>query len=102
MLFLTYWELNEDMPIQERHQIAARLTEEGHFPPDDVELLRWDATPDGWGIVVAEAESAAAMQRALNVWRASGEGFFETTRTAPALTVQEAVATNRELLEALC
>lgn len=101
MLFLTYWKLNEDMPVEERQAVAHRLTESGLFPPDDVEIIRWDGTPDGWGIVVADAESAEAMGKAVNLWRAAGDGFFEKTVTAPALPIEQALATTQEMLDDL-
>lgn len=101
MLFVTYWELNEEMSVETRQKIALKLTEEGHFPPAGVELIRWDATPDGWGILVTEAESAAAVQDALTLWRAAGRGFFESTRTAPATPVEEAIGSAQEILETL-
>ncbi|MFQ5570515.1 MAG: DUF3303 domain-containing protein [Rhodothermales bacterium] len=101
MQFLTYWELNEEMPIEQRQQIAEHLTSSGAFPPPNVDILRWDATPDGWGILLLEAESAADCFRAINTWRASGTGFFKITKTAPAMPVQEAMATATEMMEAL-
>ena len=55
MLFLTYWELNEGMSVEERQQVAQKLTSSGLFPPKGVNIIRWDGTPDGWGILVAEA-----------------------------------------------
>ena len=45
MLFLTYWELNEGMSVEERQQVAQKLMSAGLFPPRDVNILRWDATP---------------------------------------------------------
>jgi hypothetical protein len=101
MLFLTYWELNEDMSVEERQQVAQKLTSSGLFPPKGVNILRWDATPDGWGVLVAEAESAADIAQAINMWRAAGAGFFKFTRTAPAEPVQEALAGTDELLKVL-
>lgn len=101
MLFLTYWELNENMPIEQRQPVVGKLTSSGLFPPENVEIIRWDTTPDGWGILIAEAESAADISRAINMWRAAGAGFFKATRTAPAIPVQEAVANTEELLSAL-
>ena len=101
MLFMTYWELNEEMAVGERQEIAKKLTDAGLFPPENVEVLRWDATPDGWGVLICEAESASDVARALNVWRVAGKGFFKTTRTAPAVPVREAIADTAELLEAL-
>jgi hypothetical protein len=101
MLFLTYWELNEGMSVEERQQVAQKLMSAGLFPPKEVNILRWDATPDGWGILLAEANSAADIDRALTMWRAAGTGFFKSTRTASAQPVQEALAQTGELLKAL-
>lgn len=100
-MFVTYWELNEEMSVGERQEIARKLTASGLFPPENVEVLRWDATPDGWGVLICEAESASDVARAINVWRAAGKGFFKTTRTAPATPVEEAIADMKELLESL-
>lgn len=101
MLFVTYWELNEDMSVEERQEIAERLTSSGLFPPKGVDILRWDGTPDGWGILVAEAESAADITDALAIWRAAGAGFFKSTRTAPAQPIRDGIARQAELLKAL-
>jgi hypothetical protein len=101
MLFLTYWELNEAMSVEERLQVAQKLTSSGLFPPSGVNILRWDGTPDGWGILLMEADSAADVDRALTTWRAAGAGFFKSTRTAPAQPIQEGMAQAGELLKAL-
>ncbi len=99
MLFLTYWELNEDMPEEERAQVGQRLTSKGLFPPKGVRIIRWDGTPDGWGILVLEAENAADVFRALDLWRAASAGFFKVTKTAPALPVQELMPLGAEISE---
>lgn len=99
MLFLTYWKLNEHMSMEQRQEIATTLTEEGLFPPEGVELLRWDGTPDGWGIAVWEADDYAALNEALNVWRASGTPFFEETKTAPAAPATEIISETAALMD---
>jgi hypothetical protein len=101
MLFLTYWELNEDMSVEERQQVAGKLTSSGLFPPKGVNIIRWDSTPDGWGIIVAEAETAADIFDAINLWRVAGAGFFKFTRTSPAEPVQEVMPRVDGLLKAL-
>lgn len=101
MLFVTYWELNENVSVADQLQVAQKLMASGLFPPTDVKIIRWDGTPDGWGVLVAEADSAAAIQRSLNMWRAAGTGFFKSTKTAPAVPVQEGIALGGELLKAL-
>jgi hypothetical protein len=101
MLFLTYWELNEDMSVEERQQIAGKLTSSGLFPPKGVNIIRWDSTPDGWGIIVAEAETAADIFDAVNLWRVAGAGFFKFTKTSPAEPVHEVIPRVDGLLKAL-
>jgi hypothetical protein len=101
MLFLTYWELNENMAEEERGQVGQKVTSNGLFPPTGVKVVRWDGTPDGWGILLLEADSAADVFRALDVWRASGAGFFKLTKTAPALPVQELMPLAAEISQEL-
>ncbi|UCH25708.1 MAG: DUF3303 family protein [Trueperaceae bacterium] len=98
MRFITYWELSEDMTLEERSEIAQKLTTSHFFPLQGVEIVRWDATPDGWGVLVAEADDAAAIANALNAWRAAGRGFFRLTKTAPAMPVQATIAGATDLL----
>jgi hypothetical protein len=101
MLFVTVWELNENNAIAANVGAAQKLTEAGLFPPAGVEILRWDATPDGWGVLIVEAESAGAMEATLTLWRAAVPGFFKMTKTAPASPVQETVGRTAELLARL-
>lgn len=101
MLFVTLWELNENMAEQERLAIAQKLTSSALFPPAGVNVLRWDGTPDGWGILVMEADRAEDVFRAIDQWRAAGAGFFKATRTAPALPIQQVLPLGQEVLTAL-
>ena len=103
MLFLTYWKLNENMSVEERQEVAMTLTGEQVFPPEDVELIRWDGTPDGWGIAIMEADNFAAVNNALNMWRlAAGDTqFFEMTKTAPAAPATDIIAQTAVMLEEL-
>lgn len=101
MLFLTYWKVNENMPVEDRNEIAMELTQERQFPPEGVELVRWDGTPDGWGIALMEADDFAAVNNALNLWRtAAGDtAFFEETKTAPAAPTEDMIAQQATMLE---
>ena len=101
MLFVSYWELNENMSVAERLGAAQKLLSAGLFPPEDVNIIRWDITPDGWGITILEAESEAAASRTMNMWRAAGTGIFKCTKTAPARPVQEEMEDSGELLKML-
>ncbi len=101
MLFLTYWELNENSAVSSNLEAATKLTASGMFPPPNLQILRWDITPDNWGILLVEADSAQAINDALSMWRAAIPGFFKLTKTAPALPVQEALPASAKILEAL-
>jgi hypothetical protein len=50
---------------------------------------------------MAEAESAVAINQALVMWRTACPGFFKTTKTAPAMPVQESIPLTAELLKTL-
>jgi hypothetical protein len=101
MLFLTYWELNENMSDAQRLQIAEKLNASGLFPPKGVTIIRWDGTPDLWGILLMEAETAEDAFRATTLWRSAGAGFFKVTKTAPALPIQEGIPIVSDILNAL-
>lgn len=103
MLFVIHWKINEELPAERNQEIAEELTRSGQFPPEDQELIRWDATPDGWGIAVVEADDVAAVHRGLNMWRtAAGDtAFFEETKTAPAMPAEDLIAENAALLQDL-
>ena len=55
----------------------------------------------GGGIKSLKAESAAAINQALVMWRTACPGFFKTTKTAPAMPVQESIPLTAELLKTL-
>lgn len=101
MLFLTYWKLNESISIKRTQEIAETLTGGELFPPEDVEIIRWDTTPDGWGITLWEADGFEAVNNGLNMWRAAAEdtAFFEKTKTAPAAPVQEVIPQQAAMLD---
>lgn len=101
MLFVTYWELNENSAVPANLEAATKLTTSGMFPPQNIQILQWDITPDNWGILLVEADSAQAINDALSMWRAAVPGFFKLTKTAPALPVQEALPAAGRILQAL-
>lgn len=101
MLFITYWELNENSAVSSNLEAANKLTASGMFPPPNVQILRWDITPDNWGILILEADSAQVVSDALSMWRAAVPGFFKVTKTAPAIPVQEAIPATARILQSL-
>ena len=97
MLFLCYWQLNENIPVIEHLKVGKFLKEAGLFPPPGIEIIRFDMTPDYWGITVFKAESAEAAFAVIDLWRVAGTGFFKKVKVSPALTVKDASALGARL-----
>lgn len=100
MLFLTYWELSENMDPAEATKHVERVLASGLFPGKQIKILRFDETPDNWGILLFEAETATDVAMALDVWRKAGAGFFKRTKTAPVVPIAEFMPIGKKLLEA--
>lgn len=101
MLFLTYWELSENMSIEERVAAAQKLMSAGLFPQEGVNIIRWDITPDGWGVTLFEADNEAAVSRTMNMWRMAATGIFKCTKTSTVRPVQEEIESSGEALKKL-
>ena len=100
-MLLTYWELNENMPEEERLQVADKLTSSGLFPPKGVNVVRWDGTPDLWGILLLEADNAEDVFRAIDLWRAADAGFFKFTKTSAALPIEGLIPIAADIQQSL-
>ena len=101
MLFLCYWELNENMPSMQHIGIAKMLTESGLFPPPGVEMIRFDKTPGNWGVTVFKADSAEAAANLIGMWRVAAPGFFKKVKMSPAMPVKDAAASGARLYQSI-
>lgn len=101
MLFVTYYELSNDVAFEEILEAGNRLVEEGRWPPDGMEVLRWDGTVNNWGITVAEADDFETAYRAQAMWEALVPGMFEEIKTVPAAPVEEIMEEGGKVLEEL-
>lgn len=98
MLFVTYWEIDPEKAPSEIVAAGRRLIESDAFPPGDVETVRWDATVDGWGITIFEADAYEDVLRAHMAWQELSPGWFSELRTAPAAPAPEATMEMAELV----
>lgn len=64
-------------------------------PPEGVEILRWDITASGWGIMVIEADDARAVDKAMSMWRAK-QPWFQELKVEPAQPIDEHIETLNE------
>ena len=95
-----YWELNENVSMADRLKTINEVMSSGLFPPKGVNILRFDATPENWGISVMEADSTEDVFKAINIWRAAKEGFFSKVKVSPAMPVKEVMPLHASILEA--
>jgi len=101
MLFLCYWELNRNLPTMTHVKIANMLTEAGLFPPEGVELIRFDKTASGWGVTVFKADSAEAASSLIALWSVAVPGFFQKVKLSPAMPVKDAAANAARLYKSV-
>jgi hypothetical protein len=99
MLFLMYWELNENISVKERVKAADMLISSGHFPPENIEIIRFDITSDNWGVILVDADSAEDVSNLNNMWRIVCPGIFKMTKVSPARPVQEAMEATNQLIK---
>jgi hypothetical protein len=97
MLFISYWELNENMSENDRLQVAQKLI---NAVPPEIKILRWDVTPDAWGITVFEADRPIDAFKFFALWRTKS-GFFKSVKTSPAIPTEEAIPQMGEYLKSL-
>jgi hypothetical protein len=101
MLFLCYWELNENMSSMQHIKAAKMLTEAGLFPPPGVEMIRFDKTPSNWGVTVFKADSVEAAVSLISIWRVAVPGFFKKVKMSPAMPVKESAGLGVKLYKSI-
>jgi len=75
------------MSENERLQTAQKFMKD---VPPKIKILRWDVTPDSWGITVFEVEKPIDAFKFFALWRTKA-GFFKTVKTSPAIPAEEVV-----------
>jgi len=93
MLFLSYWELNENITPKDIVELAAKLMEKGIWPAEGTEILGFYVTTEVpiWGITIEEAESVESILKGAAVWTNEKPGFFKVLRVSPAMPAEEAI-----------
>ena len=101
MLFITYYELSNDVEFDEVFEAGERLMEEEMWPPEGMDVIRWDGSVDKWGVTIAEADDFETVYRAQAMWETLVPGMFEEIKTAPAAPVEDIMAEGGALMEEL-
>ena len=86
MLFISYWELNQDFDPSELAEMAQMVLSKKLFPVEGTKLIGWYmSTGDYWGITISEAENEEQMVKGTQVWRMAKPGLFKFSKTSPAI-----------------
>lgn len=101
MLFLIYWELNEGVTAGQRISAVTKLQAAKLFPPPDVDVIRFDMTPDLWGVTTLQADSVADIYKHLGAWRVACPGMFKSTKVSPAMPVEESITGIMDVMKKL-
>jgi len=92
MLFITYWELNEDFDPSNLAEVAQKVISKKLYPTEGVNQIGWYAsTGDFWGITITEAVSEEQLVKDTNVWRMAKPGLFKFIKTSPAMELAKAL-----------
>ena len=91
MLFLTYYELNENLDPTLIGELVQKFMSKKLFPTEGVKIITWLLTPENWGIVISEDDSEEAMFKDVNMWRIALPGVFKTIKAAVAMEAAKVV-----------
>jgi len=99
MLFVSYWELNENFNPRDVAKLAAELLEKGLYPIKGVKQLGWYITSSVpyWGITIEEADNAETVFKGITIWTNAKPGIFKVAKIAPALTAEDAIRVVMEM-----
>ncbi|MFX1489776.1 MAG: DUF3303 domain-containing protein [Promethearchaeota archaeon] len=92
MLFITYFELNEDFDPAGLADMAQKILTKKLYPTEGVKQIGWYiSTGDFWGISISEAENEEQLVKDTNVWRIAKPGVFKSIKTSPAMELTKTI-----------
>ncbi len=94
MLFLSYWELNENFSPKDIVEAAAEILEKKVWPVKGVKILGWYVAAGEvptWGVTIEEAETEEQVLKGIAVWTNAKPGIFKVVKVSPAMTSEEAI-----------
>ena len=83
MLFISYWELNQDLNPTDIAKVGEELLKKGLYPIEGVKQIGWYITPGYWGVTIEEADSVEQIMKGVNIWRAAKPGIFKFFKMTP-------------------
>ena len=88
MIFISYWELNDNFDPTEMTAVAQSLISKKVWPVEGMKEIGWYvSTSDFWGITIVEAETEEQMVEMAAMWRIAKPGIFKLVKTTPAMEI---------------
>lgn len=88
MIFMSYWELNDNFDPTELSGLAQTLVNKKLWPAEGVKQIAWYVSAsDNWGITIVEAESEEQIVENAGMWRIAKPGIFKLVKTTPAMEI---------------
>lgn len=98
MLFMTYWELNEDFDPSELADMAQKILSKKLYPVEGTKEIAWYiSASDYWGVTITEAENDEQLVKMANMWRIAKPGIFKVMKTTPAMEVAKTLPITMKL-----
>ena len=100
MLFLSYWELNENLSPKDVVKVGTGLLEKNLWPVKGVKMLGWYVAAGEvptWGITIEEAKTVEQVMKGVAVWTNAKPGLFKVVKVSPAMTAEEAMRVVMEM-----
>ena len=92
MIFIAYWELNNDFDPSELAGVAQTLISKKLWPVEGMKEIAWYvSTSDNWGITIVEAETEEQIVEMTGMWRIAKPGIFKLVKTTPAMEIVKIV-----------
>jgi len=100
MLFLSYWELNENFTPKDIVKLAGELMQKGVYPVEGTKIIGWYTAAGDvptWGVTIYEAENVDQVLKGVAVWTNAKPGFFKVVRVSPAMAAEDAMRVVMEM-----
>jgi len=100
MLFVSYWELNENLSPKDIVKVGAGLLEKKLWPVEGVKMLGWYVAAGDvptWGVTIEEAKTVEQVMKGVAVWTNAKPGLFKVVKVSPAMTAEDAMRVIMEM-----
>ena len=100
MLFISYWELSEELNPKDVVEVAAELMEKKLWPVEGTKIIGWYVAPGEvptWGITITKTETVEQVLKNIAVWTSAKPGIFKVNKISPAMTAEDAMRVVMEM-----